>query len=120
MPLEAQRPQVASRARIEQLRSDPQTVARALYAALDEITGIEPATDVACIHIAPAEGERRGTRNHRQALHRSQPMQHPLGNPRREKAVIRLGAQVLKRQNGHCARGERSGGGFHAHCGRAS
>ena len=55
--VEHQRPDVSAVGRVDQLRRDTQPRPGALQAALDQVSRIEPAADLACIEMHPAQRE---------------------------------------------------------------
>ncbi len=97
LPIEPQRPQVSAGVSVQQLGRDSQALARALHAALDEIAGVELATDLARVHVVICECERGGPSDHRQAFVPGKRVQYGLSDSGREKPVTGVRAEVLER-----------------------
>src|SRR5436190_6049456 len=62
------RPEVVSVRRVDQLRNDPNPIAVAPHASLQDRGDVEIVADLPDVQALPLEGEGRGTRYHAQAI----------------------------------------------------
>ena len=101
-PVEAHRPDVSARLRVDQLRRHPHATRVALHAALQQEARAQLPADLARVRRPTAERKRRGARDHVELGEARKLVQDRFGDAGREDLAIGRLAQVLERQ--HCDR----------------
>ena len=87
--VEAHRPDIRARLRVDQLRRYPHPGAIALHAALEQVAGAELATDLARIGLAVPERERGGARDDVELGEVRELVQDGLGDAHRKHLAVR-------------------------------
>ena len=98
-PIEAHRPDVGTRLRVDELGRHPHPRAVALHAAFEQEARAELLADLARVLLPVAERERRGPRNDLELRQVRELVQHGFGDAERENLALVGGAQVLERQH---------------------
>ena len=98
-PIEAHRPDIGARLRIDELSRHPHPRPVALHATLEQETRAQLLADLARVLLLVAEGEGRGPRNDLELRQVRELVQHRFGDAERENLALGGGAQVLERQH---------------------
>src|SRR5678816_2651798 len=98
-PIEAHRPDIGPRLRIDELSGHPHPRPVTLHATLEQETRAQLLADLARVLLLVAEGEGRGPRNDLELRQVRKLVQYRFGDAERENLSLGGGAQVLERQH---------------------
>src|SRR5208282_287594 len=99
--LEAIRPQMSARRRVDELASDAQPIGRLAYATLEQVAHPELAADLLHVDRAALVGKGRVARDYEQPAHPGERRDDLLHDAVAEILLLGIAAHVLERQHGN-------------------